>query len=182
MIFSRMAKIGTKGSIVDPSRSGACVAGINLRKPGLLVALTILILVGIIFRSAADERGLIRFISEHGRNYNGDGFVYMQAQLTIRDTDRSHTQTNSNKPEKMSLPVAFTVIGCVKGGKFKSGLYSFEVELYNNGKWQAASLDPYEGKTIQIDGMLSPGDHLNASKFTIIDERCRLDLHSSKFI
>jgi len=83
--------------------------------------------------------------------------------------------------EKVSLPVSFTVIGCVMNGQFTSESFSFSVVSYVNGVWQAASLGPYEGKTIRIDGMLSPGDRLSSSTFVIIDEKCRPDLHSSKF-
>jgi hypothetical protein len=80
----------------------------------------------------------------------------------------------------MSAPVSFTVVGCVQGGKFWSRQYTYQVESCVDGKWQAASLDAYEGKTIQIDGALSPGDRLSAGTFTIISDKCRPRLHSSK--
>ena len=60
----------------------------------------------------------------------------------------------------MSIPVQYTVVGCVTNGIFTSQQYSFQVESYIDGKFQVVSLDAYEGKTIQIDGFLSPGDHL----------------------
>jgi len=89
--------------------------------------------------------------------------------------------TNSDNGGKMSGPVSVTVVGCVKDGKFWSRQYTYQVESYIDGKWQAASLDVYEGKTIQIDGALSPSDRLTSSTFKIIDDECRPDLHSSKF-
>jgi hypothetical protein len=82
--------------------------------------------------------------------------------------------------EKVSAPVSCTVVGCVQGGKFWSRQYSYQVGSYIDGKWQAASLDAYEGKTIQIDGALSPSDILTAFTFTIISDKCRPRLHSSK--
>jgi hypothetical protein len=81
----------------------------------------------------------------------------------------------------MSAPVSYTVVGCVKDGKFWSQQYTYEVESYIDGKWQPASLGAYEGKTIQIDGALSPGDRLCAGTFTIISDKCRPRLHTSKF-
>jgi hypothetical protein len=81
----------------------------------------------------------------------------------------------------VSIPVSYTVIGCLKDGKFWSQQYSYQVETYIDGKQQTLSLDAYEGKTIRIDGALSPGDCLGANTITIIDHKCRPDLHASKF-
>jgi hypothetical protein len=82
----------------------------------------------------------------------------------------------------MSIPVQYIVVGCVKNGIFTSRQYSFQVESYIDGKFQAVMLDAYEGKTIQIDGFLSPGDRLTPYKITVINDKCRPDLHTSKFV
>jgi hypothetical protein len=40
----------------------------------------------------------------------------------------------------MSAPVSYTVVGCVKDGKFWSQQYTYEVESYIDGKWQASAM------------------------------------------
>lgn len=91
------------------------------------------------------------------------------------------SRSDKSLVEKTSLPASFTVTGCVKDGTFTSGRFSYQVRSYVNGQWQPAALGRYEGKTVRIDGMLAPGDRLGASTFVIVDEKCRLDLHGSKF-
>jgi hypothetical protein len=82
---------------------------------------------------------------------------------------------------RASLPVSFTVIGCVRAGVFVSEKYTFNFGSDVEGAgWRPKSLLAYEGKTIRIDGMLSPGDHLNGS-ITLVDETCHRELHNSKF-
>jgi hypothetical protein len=122
----------------------------------MAVLLTMLTLSGVVLVSANAESGSPAFLGHNQRS-------------------------NWARVEKVSLPYSFTVTGCVKDGSFTSGRSKFQVESNINGKSQPESLDPYEGKTIQIDGMLSPGDRLTAGTFTIIDDRCRPDLYSSKF-
>ena len=80
-----------------------------------------------------------------------------------------------------SLPVSFTVTGCVRDGVFVSEKYTFKYGSQVDGAgWRSKSLSAYEGKTIRIDGMLMPGDYLNGS-ITLVDEACRPELHDSKF-
>jgi hypothetical protein len=82
---------------------------------------------------------------------------------------------------RASLPVSFTVTGCVREGVFISRQYKFNFGSHVEGVgWKPKSLLAYEGKTIRIDGMLMPGDYLNGS-ITIVDETCRPELHDSKF-
>jgi hypothetical protein len=82
----------------------------------------------------------------------------------------------------MSAPVSCTVIGCVQGGKFWSRQYTYQVKSYIDGKWQAASLDAYEGKTIQIAGALSPGDRLPANvRSTLVGHFSQLYQSTSLF-
>ena len=82
---------------------------------------------------------------------------------------------------RASLPVSFTVTGCVREGVFVSRQYKFNFGSHDDDVgWRPKSLLSYEGKTIRIDGMLMPGDCLNGS-ITIVDEKCRPELHDSKF-
>jgi hypothetical protein len=59
--------------------------------------------------------------------------------------------------------------------------HTFKFGSYVDGNgWTPKTLRGYEGKTIRIDGMLMPGDHLNGS-ITLVDEERRTELHDSKF-
>jgi hypothetical protein len=136
---------------------------------------------GTAFGIPIGQKCLGAFISGRSEHHHGAGFFFNENQLGIIDKDRADSQANLNKVKKMSMPVSYTVVGCVKKGQFASGSYTFQVELFSNGVRRPASLAPYEGKTIQIIGFLSPGDHLTPHKFTIVDDKCRPDLHSSKF-
>lgn len=166
----------------DPRLCGSsvCVEGAKGANIVLSIALTIF-LTGAAFGSPIGQRDLDAFTSRHGGHHNSGGFFSNEIQSDVMDADGADSQTNPNKVKKMSMPASYTVVGCVKNGQFESGPYTFQVELYNDGVRRPASLAPYEGKTIQIDGFLSPGDHLTPHKFAIVDDKCRPDLHSSKF-
>jgi hypothetical protein len=80
-----------------------------------------------------------------------------------------------------SAPVSYTVTGCVQGGEFASGPYKYQVVSYVGEKYQPVSLAPYENKTVRIKGYLSPGDRLSAHTISIVDDKCRPELQTSKF-
>jgi hypothetical protein len=136
---------------------------------------------GAAFGAPIWQKDLGAFVPGQDGHHSRGGFFSNEIQSSIMDTERADSQANPNTVKKMSMPVSFTVVGCVKNGQFASGPYTFQVESYNDGVRLPASLAPYEGKTIQIDGLLSPGDHLTPHKFAIVDDKCRPDLHSSKF-
>ena len=136
---------------------------------------------GAAFGGPIGQKDLGAFVPGPDGHHSRDGFLSNEIQSRIMDNQRADSQVNPNTVKKMSMPVSYTVVGCVKNGQFTSGSYTFQVESYNDGVRRPVSLTPYEGKTIQIDGFLSPGDHLTPHKFEIVDDKCRPDLHSSKF-
>jgi hypothetical protein len=81
-----------------------------------------------------------------------------------------------------STPARYKVTGCVNVGKFTSGEFEYQVKAYADGKWEAAALDAYEGHTIEIVGLLSPGDRLSVHTLTVIDKNCRPELYKSQFL
>lgn len=74
-----------------------------------------------------------------------------------------------------SLPVPYAVVGCILNGTFKS-----------NGLTSNSLVDPaikaLEGKTIRVEGYLSPGDRFSAASVFIVDERCREDFFKRYFL
>ena len=40
----------------------------------------------------------------------------------------------------------------------------------------------YEGKTIRIRGFITPGDYLFVKYLTVVDDKCRPELHSREII
>jgi hypothetical protein len=170
----------TMGNDFELYRSSTSPGGARKASIAFSIAFTILA-NGAAFGGPIGQKDLVAFVPGQDGHHSRDWFFTNENQPGIMDTERAESQTNPIAVKKMSMPVSFTVVGCVKNGQFTSGLYSYQVELYNNGVRRPVSLAPYEGKTIQIDGFLSPGDHLTPHKFAIVDDKCRPDLHSSKF-
>ena len=74
-----------------------------------------------------------------------------------------------------SLPVEFAMVGCIKGDKFYiSGAVSPSLV--------GSPIKTLDGKTIRIEGYLSPGDSFRADALFIVDEGCREDLHKRYFL
>lgn len=104
------------------------------------------------------------------RNWLILGAVWMLAGSFAPDT--SHAST----------PARYKVTGCVNAAKFTSGEFAYRVKAYADGKWEDAALDAYEGHTIEIVGLLSPGDRLAIHNLTVVDKNCRPELYKSLFL
>jgi len=74
-----------------------------------------------------------------------------------------------------SLPVPYAVVGCVVHGVFQSRGFA-------DHKLVHPAIMAIEGKTIRVEGLLSPGDRFRATAIFVIDERCREDLHKRYFL
>jgi hypothetical protein len=74
-----------------------------------------------------------------------------------------------------SLPVGYAIVGCVKGDKFYSG-GSVSPSL------AGSPIKALDGKTVRIEGYLSPGDRFQAGALFIVDEECREELHKRYFL
>jgi len=78
-------------------------------------------------------------------------------------------------PAQASLPVPYAIVGCISVGRFHSGgmvgpnLVSPEIRAL-------------EGRTIRIEGLLSPGDMFRSNAVFIVDDACRKDLHKRYFL
>lgn len=78
-----------------------------------------------------------------------------------------------------SLPVPYAIVGCISNGVFQSD------EPADGGfGWTSRSLvhpaiKAIEGKTIRVEGRLSPGDRFRATAVFVVDKLCRKDLHRS---
>jgi hypothetical protein len=70
-----------------------------------------------------------------------------------------------------SLPVPYAIVGCVQEGHFASA-GAQRGEVGPRLKW-------LDGKTIRVEGQLSPGDRFRATAIFVVDTRCRADLHRS---
>ena len=81
-----------------------------------------------------------------------------------------------------SAPVRYVATGCVTKGVFTSGPYTYRVQSKSGAEWRDASLASHEGKTVRLDGWLSPGDRLSMLSLTVVDDRCRPELHRRDFI
>jgi hypothetical protein len=74
-----------------------------------------------------------------------------------------------------SLPVPYAVVGCISNGVFQSrGLAG--------GRLVHPAIKAIEGKTVRVEGFLSPGDRFQATAVFVIDESCREDLHKRYFL
>jgi hypothetical protein len=74
-----------------------------------------------------------------------------------------------------SLPVPYAIVGCIEGGSFRS-------QGFAGRSLVSAELKALEGKTIRIEGLLSPGDAFVASALYIVHEQCRAYLHRRYFL
>ena len=74
-----------------------------------------------------------------------------------------------------SFPVEYAMVGCIKGDKF-----------YINGTVSpslvGSPIKTLDGKTIRIEGFLSPGDSFKAYALFIVDDVCREVLHKTYFL
>ena len=74
-----------------------------------------------------------------------------------------------------SLPVAWAIVGCIKEGKF-----------WFRGAAGPAMSDPalnqLEGRTVRVEGYLSPGDLFSANAVFVVDDQCRDDMHKTYFL
>jgi hypothetical protein len=74
-----------------------------------------------------------------------------------------------------SLPVPYAVVGCILNGTFRS-----------SGLTSSSLADPaikaLEGKTIRVEGYLSPGDRFSATGIFVVNERCREELFKRYFL
>ncbi|NJL07642.1 MAG: hypothetical protein HC900_04785 [Methylacidiphilales bacterium] len=68
-----------------------------------------------------------------------------------------------------SLPVPYALVGCVSHGSFRApGLNADGVVL--------PPIKAIEGKTIRVEGRLSPGNRFSATAVFVVDDLCREDL------
>jgi hypothetical protein len=74
-----------------------------------------------------------------------------------------------------SLPVKYAMVGCIKESRFyMSGAATPELV--------GSEIKSLEGKTIRVEGFLSPGDSFSAVSIFIVDDQCRNDLHKKYFL
>jgi hypothetical protein len=78
-------------------------------------------------------------------------------------------------PAQASFPVPFAMVGCVTGGKFAH-------QNLTGADLSQPELLKLEGKTVRIEGWLSPGDEFVAQAVFVVDERCRTELHKRYFL
>lgn len=74
-----------------------------------------------------------------------------------------------------SLPVEYAMVGCIKGGKF----YINEAATPTLA---GSEINALEGKTIRVEGYLSPGDRFDAISLFVVDDQCRSNLHKTYFL
>lgn len=79
-------------------------------------------------------------------------------------------------PAEASLPVPYAIVGCIKEGKFQSEGKRVGSTLISPATRALA------GKTVRVEGFLSPGDRFQATAVFIVDQRCRKDLQRSYFL
>jgi hypothetical protein len=74
-----------------------------------------------------------------------------------------------------SLPVPYAVVGCISNGVFKSKGLTGE-------RLADPAIKAIEGRTIRVEGHLSPGGRFRAAAVFVVDERCREDLYDRYFL
>jgi len=74
-----------------------------------------------------------------------------------------------------SLPVEYAMVGCIKGNKF-------HINRAVSPSLVGFPIKKLDGKTIRIEGYLSPGDRFRAEALFIVDNVCREDLHKKYFL
>lgn len=72
-----------------------------------------------------------------------------------------------------SLPVPYAMVGCVSNGSF---VVSGETRA------ELPAIAAIEGKTIRVEGYLSPGDRFSATAVFVVDEVCREELSARYFL
>lgn len=73
-----------------------------------------------------------------------------------------------------SLPVPYAVVGCVMKGQFYS-------RNMRSARLIHPSTKAIEGKTVRIEGRLSPGNRFRATAVFIVADTCREELHTAYF-
>lgn len=74
-----------------------------------------------------------------------------------------------------SLPVPYAVVGCIANGAFTTS------GLTGDGFVDPA-IRALEGKTVRVEGYLSPGDRFQATAVFVVDQHCREDLFRRDFL
>ena len=83
--------------------------------------------------------------------------------------------TGLNTPVQASLPVPYAIVGCVAKGVFRS-------QGFADRNLSHPASKAIEGKTVRVEGRLSPGDRFRATAVYIVDARCRPELHKRYFL
>lgn len=78
-------------------------------------------------------------------------------------------------PARADLPVAYAMVGCIKDGKF-------QLRGTTGPPMDDPAVVALEGKTVRVEGYLSPGDRFHANAVLIVDAQCRADLHKTYFL
>ena len=79
-------------------------------------------------------------------------------------------------PAEASRPVSKTVKGCVIGGAFTDGQYTYKVRSRSGSSIVETNIARYEGKLIRIQGSLLPGDILIERRIKILSPSCTLTI------
>ena len=79
-------------------------------------------------------------------------------------------------PAEASRPVPRTVTGCVIGGAFTDGRYTYKVRSRSGSEIVETDIAPYEGKLIRIQGSLLPGDILIERRIKVLSPSCTLTI------
>ncbi|MEZ5844260.1 MAG: hypothetical protein R3D27_11095 [Hyphomicrobiaceae bacterium] len=82
-------------------------------------------------------------------------------------------------PAAASMPVPVTAIGCYSGNMLESGKSRLRLVDRNQRPMPAGTL---AGKTVSVEGMLTPDGRLTVVELTVVDDRCRRKLHSFEFL
>lgn len=75
-----------------------------------------------------------------------------------------------------SRPVPKTVTGCVIGGTFTDGQYTYKVRSRSGSAIVETNIARYEGKLIRIQGSLLPGDVLIERRIKVLSPSCTLTI------
>jgi hypothetical protein len=109
------------------------------------------------------------------------GPIYSEAVIVMRSRGIARwlvavlTVAGFHTAAQASLPVPYAVVGCISNGVFQSrGLAG--------GRLVHPAIKAIEGRTLRVEGHLSPGDRFRATAVFVIDELCREDLHKRYFL
>jgi hypothetical protein len=78
-------------------------------------------------------------------------------------------------PALASMPVEYAMVGCIKDGKF-------QLRSASGPRMDDPAIAALEGKTVRVEGLLSPGDGFHANAILVVDDACREDLHKTYFL